>query len=109
MEPQKREIRTNVSGGKDIFTDWVDSLADSSGAAAITRRIDRIQEGNFGDHRPVGGGVWELRIHCGPGYRVYYGEDGAVIVLLLCGGDKRSQRKDIYRAQRLWQDYGAKK
>lgn len=109
MEPQNRRIRTNVSGGKDLFADWLDSLADSSGVAAIAWRIDRIQEGNFGDHRPVGGGVWELRIQCGPGYRVYYGEDGPVIVVLLCGGDKKAQSKDIRLARRLWQDYGARK
>jgi putative addiction module killer protein len=91
--------------GKDIFGEWLGGLRDISARAAILKRIDRVEEGNFGDHRSVGGGVWEIRIHEGPGYRVYYGEDGPKIVLLLCGGDKKTQRKDIGKAQRLWADY----
>lgn len=105
MEPHKRRLVSHISGGKDLFRDWLNSLADSSGGVAIVRRLDRMEGGNFGDHRPVGDGVWELRIHYGPGYRVYYGEDGPVIVVLLCGGDKRTQSKDIRLARRLWQAY----
>lgn len=102
MEPQKRKILHYKLGGKDLFEEWLGNLPDVSGRAAVGVRIDRVAAGNFGDHRSVGQGVWELRIHCGPGYRIYYGEEGSVIVLLLCGGDKRSQRKDISKARRLW-------
>ncbi len=68
-------------------------------------RLNRIRLGNFGDCKSVGGGVEELRIDFGPGYRVYYGREGAVVVILLCGGDKRSQAKDIFRAQEYWREY----
>ena len=106
MQPQQYKVFHYVtSDGKDIFGEWLDRLKDITARAAILKRIDRAEEGNFGDHRSVGGGVWEIRIHHGPGYRVYYGEDGPKIVLLLCGGDKKTQRKDIGKAQRLWADY----
>jgi putative addiction module killer protein len=102
MEPHPREVIHCVVGERDLFADWFENLRDFAARVAIRRRIDRVEEGNFGDHRYVGEGVWELRIHFGPGYRVYYGEDGPKIVLLLCGGDKRTQEKDIRRAQELW-------
>lgn len=105
MQPNKREVRNLILGGKDHFTEWLEGLRDTVGRIAIRRRIDRVEDGNFGDRRFVGDGVWELRIHYGPGYRVYYGEDGPVIVLLLCGGDKRTQWQDILRAQKLWAKY----
>jgi len=105
MQPQKRRVLHYVSAGRDMFGDWLDGLTDISARAVILKRIDRVEEGNFGDYRYVGDGVFELRIHCGPGYRVYYGEDGINIVLLLCGGDKRSQKKDIRKAGKLWSDY----
>lgn len=105
MESQKRKVRHCIAGGKDLYGEWLGNLPDIVGRAAIRARVDRIAEGNLGDHRSISQGVWELRIHCGPGYRVYYGEDGPVIVLLLCGGDKRSQRKDIGKARRLWAAY----
>jgi len=104
-EPIEREVIHYVAGGRDLFEEWFDDLKDLAGKAAIHKRIDRVAKGNFGDHRPVGGGVFEIRIHFGPGYRVYYGEDGPRIILLLCGGDKGTQRKDISKAQELWADY----
>lgn len=74
-------------------------------ADRIVRRIERISLGNFGDFRPVGEGVQELRIPLGPGIRVYFGRQSHAIVVLLCGGDKHSQRSDIRRAQLYWKDY----
>ena len=71
----------------------------------IQVRIDRAEDGNFGDCEPVGEGVSEMRIHYGPGYRVYYGLAGHRLVLLLCGGDKRTQDADIARAVAYWQDW----
>lgn len=105
MQPNNREVRTLILGGKNHFTEWLEGLRDTVGRIAIRRRLDRVEDGNFGDRRFVGDGVWELRIHYGPGYRVYYGEDGPAIVLLLCGGDKRTQWQDILRAQKLWAEY----
>ena len=105
MQPHKWEILHCVRDGKDVFGEWLDGLKDISGRAMILKRIDRIEEGNFGDHHFVGGGVWELRVHYGPGYRVYYGEDGPRVVLLLCGGDKGVQKKDVRKARKLWAEY----
>ncbi len=105
MQPDKHRVLHLVSGGKDLFGEWLAGLNDAVGRAAILKRINRLRGGNFGDRRFVGAGVWELRIHYGPGYRIYYGEDGPIIVLLLCGGDKRTQRKDIVRAHELWHAY----
>ncbi|MCX5785147.1 MAG: type II toxin-antitoxin system RelE/ParE family toxin [Elusimicrobia bacterium] len=109
MQPQKRKVLHYVTAGKDLFGEWLQSLPDISGQAAIVKRIARVEEGNFGDHRALGRGVWELRIHYGPGYRVYYGEDGPIIVLLICGGDKGTQKRNIRKAQRLWTEWGRRK
>lgn len=105
METRKRTVISCNIGGKDLFRYWLNALTDSAGVAAILQRLDRIEGGNFGDYSPIGGGLCEFRVHCGPGYRVYYGEDGPLVVILLCGGDKNSQHKDIRLARRLWQEY----
>ncbi len=91
--------------GRDPFAEWIERLRDKRAAAAILLRIGRVERGLFGDARPVGDGVSELRIDIGPGYRVYFGRIGERIVLLLCGGDKRRQDDDIARAKRYWADY----
>jgi len=83
------------------FDAWLTALRDPIGKARILARLRSAELGNFGDTSPVGGGVHELRIHTGPGYRVYYCRRGEVVYLLLCGGDKASQRKDIRSAQAL--------
>lgn len=85
----------------DVFSAWMRGLRDAQGRAVIGRRIERMAAGNFGDHKAVGGGVSELRVPFGPGYRVYYTVRGRELVVLLCGGDKGSQRKDIARARHL--------
>ncbi|HEY1932425.1 MAG TPA: type II toxin-antitoxin system RelE/ParE family toxin [Acetobacteraceae bacterium] len=84
-----------------VFRQWLDDLADRRAAERIAQRIVRLQAGLLGDVRPVGGGVAELRIDYGPGYRVYFVQRGHVLCILLCGGDKRSQRRDIARAMVL--------
>ena len=90
---------------KDIFLDWLRKLRDVKAKIAISRRVSRIELGNFGDHRFCRDGVWELRIDVSNGYRVYYAIAGKEIVLLLCGGDKRTQNADIARACEFWQDW----
>jgi putative addiction module killer protein len=80
------------------FTNWLRALGDNRARAKIAARVRRLQLGNPGDVEPVGGGVSELRIHYGPGYRVYFVQHGNVVIVLLCGGDKRGQRKDIKAA-----------
>jgi putative addiction module killer protein len=86
------------------FRTWLRRLKDSNTVARIVARIRRMEQGNFGDTRSVGAAVMELRIDYGPGYRVYYVNRGAEIVILLCGGDKRTQQQDIRRAHDLARD-----
>lgn len=90
---------------KDLYIDWLQRLRDSQAKVAVVRRVTRVELGNFGDHKFCRDGVWELRIDVGPGYRVYYALSGHRVVLLLCGGDKRTQDADIARAVGYWQDW----
>ena len=85
----------------DDFMEWIEALRDKKGRAIIDRRLDALELGHFGDSRQVAKNVIEMRIHVGPGYRVYLTRRGKQIVILLCGGDKRSQKRDIERAARL--------
>lgn len=85
----------------DLFVQWLDSLRDIRGRARIQARIERLSSGNPGDVEPVGEGVSELRIHYGPGYRVYFKQRGQTLIILLAGGDKSTQAKDIQTALRL--------
>jgi putative addiction module killer protein len=87
----------------------MDGLRDGRARARIIARIDRLSVGLLGDWKTVGEGVCELRIDYGPGYRVYYAQDGELLILLLCGGDKRTQTKDIEKAHGYWKDYKARK
>jgi putative addiction module killer protein len=91
----------------DDFKAWLKNLRDRSGRTRITKRLARLADGNFGDSKPVGEGVSELRIHHGPGYRVYLIQRGSVLVILLCGGDKSSQSADIEHAKQLAKSFGA--
>ena len=89
----------------DAFVKWIDGLRDIGAAARIQLRIERLELGNPGDVRLVGAGVSEMRINYGPGYRVYFVQRGSVCVLLLCGGDKRTQVTDIARAKSLAEEW----
>ena len=91
--------------GGSPFVEWHERLRDGKARAVISVRIARIRVGNLGDCKPVGHGVMELRIHYGPGYRVYFGQDGNTIVVLLLGGDKDSQRTNIAKARSYWEEY----
>lgn len=90
---------------KDVYLDWLLKLRDVTAKIAINRRVNRIELGNFGDHKFCRDGVWELRVDVGAGYRVYYAVVGKEVILLLCGGDKRTQDADIDRAYEYWQDW----
>ena len=104
------EIRHYLTAsGKDLYQQWLNELKDLKARVVIQRRIDRVMNGNFGDHKFCEEGVWELKIDFGPGYRVYYAQAGANIVLLLCGGSKRTQSADIKEAVRYWGDYQRRK
>lgn len=94
----------------DEFDQWLRKLKDRMGKLRILERVDRLAHGNPGDVKPVGQGVSELRLTYGPGYRVYYLQDGDRLILLLCGGDKSTQRRDIEKAHELadkWREEGS--
>lgn len=93
---------------EEPFTEWVLSL-DSVTRKRILARLARLQSGNFGDCKQISSGVFELRCFFGSGYRVYFGRDEESIVILLCGGDKNSQIKDIYKAKQYWSKYNEQK
>lgn len=88
-----------------MFGDWLGRCGDPEAKVRVLIRIARLESGNSGDCKPVGRGVWEMRIDHGPGYRVYFARIGKEVVLLLCAGDKRTQRHDIERAQMHLIDY----
>jgi putative addiction module killer protein len=90
--------------GQSPYREWLRRL-DTRTRARIEARVFRIEQGNLGDTKIVGHGVWEVRIDFGPGYRVYFGLDGREIVILLLGGDKGSQKRDIKKAQEYWAEY----
>lgn len=85
----------------ELFDTWLKKLRDRKAVLAITQRLDRAVVGNFGDVAPVGEGVSEMRIFVGPGYRLYYTIRKRTIILMLCGGDKSTQEKDIKKAKRM--------
>ncbi len=91
----------------DTFAKWIDNLRDRAGAAQVLRRLARLERGNPGHVAPVGGGVSELKIDFGPGYRVYFAQRGGEFVIVLGGGDKSSQERDIKTAEKLWGEWKA--
>ena len=101
-----RELQIyRTQNGREPFTEWLESINDQRTQNRIQRRVDRLEEGNFGDYKPVGEGVFELRLHFGAGYRIYFSEMNNTVLLLLCGGDKSSQTRDIERAKTYWLEY----
>lgn len=98
------EVREYVEGERSPFGEWFNRLNPVT-AARVDRYVRRMEAGNFGASKPVGGGVFELPMDFGPGYRAYYGLDGKVLVILLGGGDKRRQSADIAAAIERWQRY----
>lgn len=103
MNP-KELILYQTEGGKEPFSEWLGNL-DRITRNRVRARLDRVEQGNYGDHKSVGEGVLELRLFFGPGYRIYLAEDGDTLVVLLCGGDKDSQTRDIAKAKAYWQAY----
>jgi putative addiction module killer protein len=97
-----------TSSGRRPFAEWLEGLHDRQARARVEARLARAVGGNLGDVQPVGGGVLEIRIDWGPGYRIYFARVGQVMVLLICGGDKRSQSKDIENAKAYFQDFKAR-
>jgi putative addiction module killer protein len=91
--------------GREPFTEWLQGLKDIEAKRRVVARLRRVGEGNYGDHKHIENGVYELRLFFGPGYRVYFGEDGESVVVLLGGGDKGAQERDIERALANWKDY----
>ncbi len=109
MAAQKREVRIyQTEEGKTPYKSWFNGLRNLKTKAKIDVRINRIRLGNFGDCSTVGGGVSELRVDHGPGYRIYFGQWDSEIVILLLGGDKSTQQRDIEKAKDYWQDYGSR-
>ena len=101
----KQVIVYATESGKEPFTDWLYGLRDGLVQKLILARVSSLQQGNYGDCEPVGEGVSELRMFFGSGYRVYFGEYDGNIVVLLYGGDKGSQSKDIQQAKAYWKEY----
>lgn len=90
---------------KSPFIEWLESLKDKTVRHRIKERLDRVALGNLGDYKPIEQGVLELKFDFGSGYRVYFGRRGETIIILLCGGDKSTQKKDINKAIEYWLDY----
>jgi putative addiction module killer protein len=91
--------------GKQPYVDWFNGVRDTKAQARLSTRITRLRQGNFGDSKPIGEGVIELRVDYGPGYRIYLGRDGDKLVILLSGSDKSDQKAAVKQAKEYWQDY----
>lgn len=98
-------LRYQADDATEPVTEWLNNLRDKQAQARLRVRLRRLEAGNFGDCDPVGEGVFELREHVGAGYRIYLGRHGLKVVILLCGGDKKSQAADIKRARMFWIDW----
>lgn len=103
----KEIVVFRAKDGRVPFEDWLDDLDDKRAVARVLARLARVRQGNPGDCKSVGEGVSELRVDYGPGYRVYFGQRGQTVVVLLCGGDKRTQDRDIRLAKQYWRELKA--
>jgi len=109
-EVKQLEVRDYITGfGKKPFVIWINSLKNKQTQSIIWNRVYRLHSGNLGDCRYIIDGIYELRIHYGAGYRAYFGKEGNTVVVLLCGGNKSDQQKDIQKAKEYWQDYNQRK
>ena len=107
MEPTPKDVQFyKTLEGKCPFENWLNSLRDKNARAKILVRLRRLEQGNLGDYRSVGKGVCELKIDYGPGYRAYFVQVKATVVLILGAGDKSTQESDILKAQKYWEEYG---
>ncbi len=103
------QIKEYIDGnGQNHFGKWFEEI-NASAAAKITTHLTRLGNGNYSQTKGVGKGVFERKIDFGPGYRIYFGKDGEKLLILLCGGEKKGQQKDIIKAQKLWQEYKKRK
>ena len=109
IRAKKELVIYETRENKAPFEEWLESLKDRKARAIIRVRLDRLTYGHLGQYGSVGAGVHELKIQFGPGYRVYFGEDGDALIILLCGGDKSTQRRDIEKAKEYWADYRMRK
>ena len=105
LNTPKEVVAFRARDGQVPFEDWLNDLKDKRAVARVLARLARVRQGNLGDCKPVGEGVSELRVDYGPGYRVYFGQKGRMLVVLLCGGDKRTQDRDIRLARQFWQEF----
>lgn len=101
----RRIVKYVTAGGVCPFDVWFDRLRNKRTQAIVAVRLNRVVQGNFGNSRNLGGRLWELKIDFGPGLRIYFGEDGDTVVVILCGGDKSTQSRDIEKARTLWREY----
>jgi putative addiction module killer protein len=108
MSKEKQLQYYTAPNGKTPFLEWLASLKDKTILKRIRNRMDRVQVGHYGDHEHVGEGVYEIKLHFGTGYRIYFAEHGEKIIFLLCAGDKATQTKDIGLAKQFWQDIKGK-
>ena len=108
MQVNPRELLIyETEDGRCPFEEWLNGLKDVVGRMIIRKRLNRVRLGNMGDTKNLGDCVFELRIDYGPGYRIYFGKEDSTIVVLLIGGNKRSQSRDIQKAKLYWSDYHA--
>ena len=98
-------VRYQQTNGDEPLSDWLNGVRDKMAQARIRIRLRQVEAGNFGDCEAVGEGVSEMRVHVGAGYRVYLDRRGQTVVVLLCGGDKRTQTNDVKRAKLFWADW----
>ena len=105
-EAVSRRVETYLTrDGKDVFQEWLNGLADQRARALIDKTLAKVRLGNLGPHKSVGEGAQEIVLDHGPGYRIYFGEHGATLVILLCGSTKKRQEDTIKEARRYWKDW----